>query len=362
MRWAIALALEGLGRTSPNPMVGAVIVKNGKIVGEGYHRRAGSPHAEINALKNAGKNAKGADMYVTLEPCVHYGRTPPCVDAIVKAGIRCVYAGTKDPNPIINGRGIRALKESGVRVVPGVLEESCVKINESYNKFIVSGVPFVTLKVALSLDGKIATSEGDSKWITNEECRLYVHRLRSEVDAVMIGSGTAKRDNPRLDVRLGYIHGICPKAVVVDASLSCPRTLRLFKRARGGTVILTTNRGSLQTKKFLERRGHTVVTCRSTSEGRVFLPHALLKLGSLGFTSVLLEGGGELFADFLRRGLVDKVVVCIAPKLIGGSGREFLPGFSIKKIRNAMTLEGVQIHNFGDNVVVEGSVVRRTTI
>ncbi|MFH0800031.1 MAG: bifunctional diaminohydroxyphosphoribosylaminopyrimidine deaminase/5-amino-6-(5-phosphoribosylamino)uracil reductase RibD, partial [Pseudomonadota bacterium] len=198
MRWAIALALEGMGRTSPNPMVGAVIVKSDRIVGEGYHRRAGTPHAEVHALRDAGRASRGAEMYVTLEPCAHEGRTPPCVPAIVEAGIRRVFVGSRDPNPLVDGRGIRALKKAGVAVVERVLEESCRELNEAYNKFIVSGVPFITAKVALSLDGKIATSSGDSRWITNEACRLYVHRLRGQVDAVMVGSGTVRRDDPRL--------------------------------------------------------------------------------------------------------------------------------------------------------------------
>lgn len=354
MRWAIALALEGQGQTSPNPMVGAVVVKKGKIVGEGFHMRAGLPHAEINALLDAGKGAKGADLYVTLEPCAHFGRTPPCVDAIATAGIKRVYIGARDPNPLVNGRGIRALRAHGIHVVEGVLKDSCRKINEAYNKFIANGVPHVTAKVALSLDGKMATGDGDSKWITNEECRLHVHKLRGQVDAVMVGGNTARRDNPRLDVRIKKWHGVQPKAIVIDGALKFPRSLHLFKRARGQTIILTTSRASGAMKRFLEKKGCIVIVCRSTSDGRVFLPHALKKLGELGITSILIEGGGQLFADFFGRNLVDRAVVCIAPKLIGGGGLDFLPGISIKKISEAIKLRDVQTQTLGDNVVVEG--------
>lgn len=356
MRWAIALALEGQGLTSPNPMVGACVVKNGKIVGEGYHRRAGLAHAEINALRDAGRAAYGADLYVTLEPCVHFGRTPPCVDAIARAGIKGVYIGARDPNPIVNGRGIRALKIAGIHVVEGVLEESCRKINEAYNKFIVSGIPFVTAKVALSLDGKMAAAGGDSKWITNDECRAYVHKLRGQVDAVMAGGGTARRDNPKLNVRLKSWHGIEPKAVIVDESLKLPKKLSIFKRAHGQTIIVTTSSASKAMKRFLERKGHIVIVCRSTAGGRVFLPHALRELGKRGISSILLEGGGELFADFFRRKLVDHAVICLAPKLMGGGCADFLPGLSIRHISNAMSLHDAQIQTFGDNVVVEGSL------
>lgn len=356
MRWAIALALEGQGTTLPNPMVGAVIVKSGKIVGEGYHRKAGTPHAEIHALRQAGRRARGADIYVTLEPCPHQGRTPPCVPAIIDAGIKRVFIGVRDPNPLVNGRGIRMLKKAGIAVSEGVLKSSCLKINEVYNKFITTGMPHVTAKVALSLDGKLAAEDGDSKWITNRQCRAHIHRLRSQVGAVCVGAGTVRRDEPRLTARLSGWHGTQPKAVVIDEVLRFSRHAKIVKRPRGGLIAATTSRAPGAMRHFLEEKGHHVIVCRATGDGRVSLPHMLRALGKLGIMSILLEGGGQLFADFFRRRLVDRLVVCVAPKLIGGRGIDFLPGISFGHIKDSPALKDVHIQSFGDNVVVEGIV------
>lgn len=352
MQRAIDLALQGLGRTSPNPMVGAVVVKNNKIVGEGYHRRAGTPHAEVHALRVAGKRAFGATLYVTLEPCPHYGRTPPCVDAILDAGIKHVCIGTSDPNPDVNGMGIKMLKKYGIKVEEGILGKECKSINEVYNKYIVSGIPHVIVKAALSLDGKIATSKGESKWITNDACRQYVHELRSRVDAVTVGSGTVRTDNPRLDVR--GVHGKNPYAVIVDEKLSLSKSANVFKRKKGETIVLTTVAASKEMLRFIENKGHKVIVCRADSKGLVFLPHALDKLGKLGITSILVEGGGKLFADFFRRNLIDKFVMCLAPKIIGGCGMDFLPKINIPRMKNVKSFSDVSIKIFGDNVVVEG--------
>ena len=356
MRWAIALALEGSYRTAPNPMVGAVVVKRDRVVGEGYHRRAGTPHAEIHALRQAGRKAQGADMYVTLEPCCHEGRTPPCIEAIVKAGVSRVFIGTRDLNPLVNGRGVRALKRSRVKVVEGVLKESCRKINEAYNKFIVSGMPFVTAKVALTLDGKLATASGDSRWITNGQTREHVHKLRTRVDAVVVGGGTVRRDDPRLTVRLGGFSGVQPKAVMVDERLGIPRSSRLIRRRKGELITVTTDAAPTARRRWIERSGHKVIICRCQRNGRVHLTHMLQELGSLGITSILLEGGGELFADFFRQGLVDHVVVYVAPKLIGGAGKDLLPGISIRWMKDAESLKDVRVQIFGDNVLFEGDL------
>lgn len=357
MRWALALALEGQGKTSPNPIVGAVVVKKGRIVGEGYHRKAGAPHAEIHALKGAGKKAKGADLYVTLEPCAHTGRTPPCVGEIVAAGVRRVFVGTRDPNPKVHGRGIRWLKKSGVEVIEGVLEKSCVEINASYNKFIQTGIPFVTAKAALSLDGKIAALDKSSRWITNKQCREYVHKLRAEADAVMVGAGTARNDNPGLDVRLRNWSGYSPKAVVVDEKLALPRTLRIFKRPEGQLIVATTARSPLARRKRIESLGQKVIICRENPEGKVDIKSMLEELGGIGITSVLLEGGGRLFADFFKRRFIDRFVACISPKFVGGCGFDLFPGVAIGRIENAVGLTNVMIKTFGDNVVIEGEVV-----
>jgi len=358
MRRALELAVKGQGRTSPNPVVGAVIVKSGKIVGEGYHKRAGDAHAEIVALRKAGSKARGADLYITLEPCCHYGRTPPCCDAIIKSGIKRVIVGLRDPNPLVSGRGIGILKNHKISVSEGVLKMECEKNNRSYLKWIVSGVPYVTLKVALSLDGKIATKSGDSKWITNESCRRYVHELRDKADAILVGAKTAIRDNPKLTVRFP---GLAPKgklAVVLDEKLRLPFKSELFGRKRSGLIVATTLRAPKSRIREFEKRGHKVLMCRSTSEGYVFLPHLLEQLGSSGVTSVLVEGGGEVYSDFLKRGLVDRIVACIAPKVIGREGKEWLPGIAINNLKSVFQLHDVNVKVFGDNVVVEGSCLQ----
>lgn len=358
MRWAIALALEGEGRTSPNPMVGAVVVKKGRIVGEGYHRRAGTPHAEIHALKAAGKRARGADIYVTLEPCPHEGRTGPCVPAIVEAGIRRVFVGARDPNPLVDGRGVRALRAAGVQVTEGVLEEACRRVNETYNKFIVSGLPFVTAKAALSLDGKIAAPGGESRWITGMECRRRVHQMRSQSDAVIVGGGTLRADDPQLTVRLPGWHGRQPKAVVVSGGLALPQSARLWRRGKGQILVATTSRASRAMVRFLEGRGHEIILCRADRSGRIFLPHLLRELGRRGISSLLLEGGGELFAGFFQHRLVDRLVAFVAPRLLGGAARDFLPGIKWRRLRDARRLRDVRAEVMENHVVVEGTVTR----
>ena len=353
------MALEGAGRTSPNPMVGALVVRGSQIVGEGYHRRAGTPHAEIHAIRNAGKKARGADLYVTLEPCCHTGRTPPCTDAIVEAGIRRVFVGARDPNPLVNGRGIRALRSDGIRVIDGVQGPSCREINRAYNRFIASGMPYVTAKVALTLDGKIAAVGGDARWISNAACRRYVHELRGNVDAIMIGGGTVRADDPRLTVRLAGWHGIQPRIVIIDAALDIPRKAKVMRRPAGSLIFVTTNRAPLSRLRWISRKGYGVIVCRATKDGRVFLPQALREVARQGITSVLLEGGGRLFADAISRGLVSRLVACIAPKLLGGCALDFLPGVTIRRVRDAIELSETSIKNFGDNVVVEGFIAAR---
>jgi diaminohydroxyphosphoribosylaminopyrimidine deaminase/5-amino-6-(5-phosphoribosylamino)uracil reductase len=353
MRRAIELATKGKGMTSPNPIVGAVVVKNGKIVGEGYHKRAGTPHAEIVALRRAGIKAHGADLYVTLEPCCHYGRTPPCCDAIIASGIKRVIVGMRDPNPLVNGKGISFLKTKGIDVIQGVLEEEYGHLNKAYQKWIVSGIPYVTMKAALSLDGKIATTSGESKWITNEACRRYVHHLRSLHDAIVVGVNTVRHDNPELTVRLP---GKDEKklAVILDEKLDVPPSSKLFRRKPKQLIIATTSRAPKRRRAQFEKMGHQILLCRSTSRGYIFLPHLLLQLGAQGITSLMVEGGGEVFSDFFNRGLVDRIVACIAPKIIGGKGRDWLPNVSIEKLKSAPHLSDMDIKIFGDNVVIEG--------
>lgn len=355
MKRAIELARKGAGKTSPNPAVGAVVVKNGRIIAEGFHKKAGGAHAEIVALKKAGNRAKGSDLYITLEPCCHYGRTPPCCNAIIRAGVKRVVVGMRDLNPIVRGQGIKMLKDNRISVSEGVLRSECERLNPAYIKWIVSGIPYVTLKIALSLDGKIATKSGDSKWITNDPCRSYVHELRDASDAIMVGANTVLKDDPRLNVRLPGQKARNKIAVVLDERLSIPLSSSLAKR-RSGLVVAATAGAPRSKIKKLERMGHKVLICRSTSDGRVFLPHLLRMLGGFGITSVLVEGGAEVHSDLIRRGLVDRVVACVAPKLIGGEGKQWLPGIAVADLRSSLQLHSVNIRMFGDNVVIEGNL------
>lgn len=354
MRRAIELALQGRGETSPNPCVGAVIVKEGSVVGEGFHLKAGLPHAEINAIKDAGESCALADMYVTLEPCCHFGRTPPCVDAIIASGIKRVIVGTKDPNPKVRGKGIKVLRKAGIEVVEKVLESECKSLNHAYNKFITTGRPYITAKVATSLDGKIATASGHSKWITNEKCRNYVHQIRFSSDAILVGGGTVRKDDPRLTIRLKDRGLKVPYAIIVDEKLNIPKESKVFKRNKKKTLFFTTNKASKSRVEWIRKNGYDVHLVRAKRNGELSLPHLMDKLGSMNITSVLVEGGGEIYSDFLSNKLIDKMVVCIAPKLIGGHGIDFLPNVKIDKVAKNSQMKGVTFQSFDDNMVIEG--------
>ncbi|PIU58232.1 MAG: riboflavin biosynthesis protein RibD [Deltaproteobacteria bacterium CG07_land_8_20_14_0_80_38_7] len=353
MREALSLALKGKGRTSPNPCVGAVVIKNNQVVGKGFHRLAGKDHAEIEALKEAGANAYGADLYVTLEPCNHFGKTPPCCDAIIKSKIKKVIIGDVDPNPDVNGKGIRFLQDNGIEVRSGVLQKECQAINLQYNKWISTKLPYVTLKAAISLDGKIALESGESKWISNEESRRYVHKLRSETDAILVGIGTVVKDDPLLTVRneeKAYIK----KVIVLDENLRIPFSSNLFKRQFGDLVIATTEAALKNNLKQSEKIAHKLLICETTDNGQLSLPSLLKQLGANGVTSLLVEGGGKVFSSFVQNGLVDHMVLCIAPKFIGGKGKNFLPEIDFNDLSAVPRLADFSVKMLGDNLVVEG--------
>jgi len=318
MRRALALARRGLGKTSPNPAVGAVLVRRGRVIGEGWHRRAGGPHAEIFALRGV-KNARGATLYVTMEPCCTWGKTPPCTDAIIAAGVKRVVVAVLDPNPKHNGRGLKVLRHAGIRVGSGLLAEEAKVINEAFNKWVKAGIPLVTLKAAISCDGKIATRTGDSKWITSEAARGVAHAMRAQVDAVMVGANTVIRDDPQLTVRHG-VRGKQPWRVVVDAGGRTPTTAKLFSVThRKRTLVLTTKLAPVRWRRHLALLGVDIVIVTKAG-GRVDLQAALRALGELDVTSVLVEGGSELLGSFFDAGLVDKVAFFYAPIAIGGRG------------------------------------------
>ena len=316
MRRCLELATRGEGRTSPNPLVGAVVARGGRVLAVAWHRRAGGPHAEAAALRKAGRSARGATLYVNLEPCCHFGRTPPCVDAIIRSGIRRVVASHLDPFERVRGRGLAALRRAGLRVESGVLRGDAMRLNERYLTFVTLGRPFVLVKAGMTLDGRIATASGLSRWITSRPARARAHRLRAVYDAVMIGSGTALSDDPRLTARTG--RGAAsrqPWRVVLDGRLRLGPKARLL-RPPGRVIIYTTGQASARRAKTLELAGAEVIPLRATTGGRVDIVAALRDLARKGVTSVLLEGGGELAASALAARVVDRVALFVAPMIV----------------------------------------------
>ena len=355
-----ALTLARRGRTSPNPMVGAVIVRDGKIVGEGCHPKAGEPHAEVFALDRAGSLAKGADLYVTLEPCCHQGRTPPCADAIIRSGVRRVFAAIADPNPKVGGRGIEILRSAGIDVQVGLMESEARKLNEAYIKRITTGMPFVLWKAAMTLDGKIATRTGDSRWITGERARKEVHRLRSRYDAALVGIGTALADDPELTARLtnrqgakGAKRDVNPLRIVVDSRASLPPDARVLD-SEAETLVAVTRNAPEEKVEALRNAGARVLVLPAWAGGRVDLRALMVELADRGLNSVLLEGGGELAASMLDLGLIDKGLIFIAPKIVGGrSAKSPVEGEGIELMSRALGVSRPRIRRFGDDIALE---------
>ena len=357
MKKALALALRGRGCTSPNPVVGAVIVSGGEIIGRGYHKRAGLPHAEIEAFADAEKkrrSTRGATLYVTLEPCCHTDKlTPPCTDAVISSGVSRVVVGTVDPNPKVSGRGIEKLRAGGLEVDAGILEARCRGANEFFNKHVVSGLPFVILKAAATLDGKIATATGDSKWIGSSEQRKMAHRMRRDVDAVVVGINTLLTDDPRLTARTGGANVRQPVPVVMDTRLVIPDRASIFRR-HPRSVIATVARGKPARTAKLEARGAEIVRTRPDSRGKVCPAELLRRLGEMGMCGVLVEGGAEVGAAFLREGLVDKAVFFYSPRIMGGDGKSMVAGLGTKSVDESVSLKDVRTRRFGDEIMVEG--------
>lgn len=356
MGLALRLARKGLGTASPNPLVGAVVVRGNRVVGRGFHRRAGEPHAEVLALQEAGEQARGATLYVTLEPCNHFGRTPPCTEAVLKAGIRRAVVGMKDPNPRVVGGGIRRLRRAGIAVEVGGLAQACRDLNAPFCKYVTARMPFVTLKGALTLDGKIATASGDSRWVTSPGSREEVHRLREAADAVMIGIGTALKDDPLLNVRLSRREPKRqPLRIVVDSRLRIPSTSQLVRTAsRYPTLIATTGAASPSKIRRLERKGAEVWVLPRTRRGKVRLGVLMKRLGERGVLSILLEGGAELNAAAVREGLVDRFLFFFAPKIAGGAkALGMIGGEGVRRMGEAMPLELVRTRRIGPDLLVE---------
>ncbi|MGD0336454.1 MAG: bifunctional diaminohydroxyphosphoribosylaminopyrimidine deaminase/5-amino-6-(5-phosphoribosylamino)uracil reductase RibD [Candidatus Omnitrophota bacterium] len=354
MRIAMRLAQKARGMTSPNPIVGALVVKNGKIIGKGYHKKAGLPHAEVIALDEAGKKAKRATLYVTLEPCAHFGRTPPCVEKIVASEIKKVVVGMVDPNPLNNGKGLDILKRSGIKVEVGILEDELRRMNEAFIKYITKKEPFITVKVAESLDGKIASRTGDSKWITSDKSRACAHRMRRNYDAIMVGVNTVLRDNPRLDTWFSRKH---PVKIVVDSQLSTPQDANIFSGA-GPAIIVTLAAApgqETENKKILSEKAK-VLEVREKA-GQVNLKDMLKKLARLEITNILVEGGGTLNGSLFDEGLVDKVMFFISPRIIGGKDAvSAVMGKGAVRVDRALKLKNISLRRIGEDFLVEGYV------
>ncbi|MBI5096749.1 MAG: bifunctional diaminohydroxyphosphoribosylaminopyrimidine deaminase/5-amino-6-(5-phosphoribosylamino)uracil reductase RibD [Nitrospirae bacterium] len=359
MQMALRLAKKGMGITSPNPMVGAVVVKDGRVIGRGYHKGPGKGHAEAVAIRDAGPEAKGATLYINLEPCCHTDkRTPPCTQEIIRSQVRRVVIGMEDPNPMVNGRGIRELAGAGIQIEKGVLYPEAVRLNEIYSKFISTKTPFVILKSASSLDGRIALPSGESKWITGETARRYSHRLRAMVDAVLVGVGTILADDPLLSVRDIGIKGKQPLRIIVDSKLRIPLTAKVLDQ-RGGqeTMIVTTKATSSEAVETLEKIGVKTLIAGSREDGEVSLRSLMGQLGKLGISSVLIEGGSKINASAFREGIVDKVVLFYSPRIIGGSDSiGMVGGKAPASLDESVFLRDIIIRRLGDDVLVEGYV------
>lgn len=355
MQEALALARNAEGRTSPNPMVGAVIVRDGHVIAGGWHRKAGTPHAEVHALKMAGSLAKGATLYVTLEPCAHYGRTGPCAKAVAAAGIKRVVIAMQDPNPLVAGKGIKILKAAGVEVKCGVLEKEAIALNEVFLKWITTRLPFVVLKTAMSLDGKIATVTGKSQWITNELARMRGHEYRDRYDSIMVGIGTVLKDNPSLTTRLKDRQGKNPIRIVLDSLARTPLSANVVADKKARTIIAVTSAAPRQRVEALAKAGAEILV--AGSDNKVNIAELMQKLGKLEICSILVEGGGQVNFSLLQAGMVDKVQAFIAPKLIGGQNAITpVEGAGFSELNAAVELERVSTEMLADNILVTGYV------
>ena len=354
MKYALELARKGEGFVNPNPMVGAVIVKDGAVIGEGYHRRFGQPHAEVEAFRSAKESTEGATLYVTLEPCSHYGKTPPCADLVIEKKVKRVVVGILDPNPLVAGRGIRKLQDAGIDVTVGVLEEECRKLNEIFLKYILDKKPFVLMKAAVSLDGKIATAKGESKWISGEKSRERVHKSRGKYAAIMAGINTVLEDDPQLTCRVEGKKS--PIRVIVDSNLRIPLESKIIKTAKDVPVIVATISDDLNKIKYLETMGANVLRVEQ-KDGRVDLDCLVSKLGEMNIDSILIEGGGTLNYSALEAGIVDKVELYIAPKIIGGTNaKTFVEGLGISKLSDAFNVNFNEVSKVGEDILIEGYI------
>jgi diaminohydroxyphosphoribosylaminopyrimidine deaminase/5-amino-6-(5-phosphoribosylamino)uracil reductase len=360
MKMALELAEKGRGYTSPNPIVGAVLVKDGKVVGKGYHEAAGKAHAEINAINDAGAEARDSVLYVTLEPCNHFGKTPPCTDRILEAGIKSVVAAVEDPNSDVKGKGAEYLREKGVDVKFGICEKEAKRQNEVFFKYIMTKRPFVSVKCASTLDGRIATKTGDSKWITCEESRRFVHRLRHYNDAIMVGIDTVKRDDPKLTTRIDGVSGRNPLRIILDSRLSISEDAIVLQREAGSDTVIIVGDSAVDAafsrkKGIFGEKGIRIIES-PTKNGLIDLDSLMGKIGSMGITSVLIEGGSRVLASAFSAGIVDKVFFFYAPKILGGDGVSICSGPGPAMMNDSIPVKNVNIQRFGDDFMIEGYI------
>jgi diaminohydroxyphosphoribosylaminopyrimidine deaminase/5-amino-6-(5-phosphoribosylamino)uracil reductase len=355
LEMAYGLAEKARGWARPNPYVGAILVRREKIVGYGYHEKPGKPHAEVIALRRAGSLARGSTLYLTLEPCVHWGRTPPCVDAVLRAGPKRVVVSSPDPNPIVFKKGIKALRAAGIDVSVGLLERRNKILNETYIKYITRGIPFVTLKAAVSLDGRIATRTFDSRWISSPETREYVHLVRGEYDAIMVGINTILKDDPLLTVRHSCWRGKKITRVILDSDLRFPLEARILSTLGEGEIaVFTSKRASPKKTDALRKKGVEVVRIPGSTR-KVEVKEVLLRLGEKGLSSLLVEGGSRLLTSMLEGKLADKLFLTISPRLIGGErAPSFFEGKGIRLIKESRELRTISSFKIGDDIIMEG--------
>ncbi len=356
---AVKLSLKGFGNVNPNPLVGAVIVKDGIVVGEGYHEFFGGPHAEINAINNSKTSLKGATLYVTLEPCNHFGKTPPCTDRIIDSGFSKVVIGMNDPNPKVDGGGTKKLQNAGIEVASGVLRSEIERINEVYLKYVTTGLPFISLKSAMTLDGKISTYNGQSKWISNELSRKQVHELRHRYAAIMVGVNTVIKDDPELTDRSDYTNKSNPLRIVVDSNGRTPVNSKVMDTEIAKTLIAVTKNAD---KAFIDKvleKGAEVIICPEKNK-KVDLNFLVKALGDREIDSILLEGGSTLNFSAIEEGLVDKVYSFISPRMLGGEGSKTpVGGAGFETIENSITLKIENIHRFGEDVMIESYIMKK---
>jgi diaminohydroxyphosphoribosylaminopyrimidine deaminase/5-amino-6-(5-phosphoribosylamino)uracil reductase len=355
MKLALSLARKGRGYVSPNPMVGAVIVKNGRIISRGYHQRFGGNHAEINAIENAGGNVAGSTLYVTLEPCCHEGKTPPCINSIIKHKIARVVIGTVDSNPLVSCQGVNDLQNSGIEVKTGVLENECRSLNEIFFHYMETGLPFVTVKYAQTLDGRIATATGDSQWISSEASLKFAHRLRAEHDAVLVGRGTVIKDDPRLSVRL--VRGRNPLRIIVDSGLNISGQSKIFQNISSAPTLIATIKTAADPRfQRLAGRGAEMVTVGADKNGRVDLKKLFKLLAGRKISSILIEGGAQVITSVLKNNLANRLVTVIAPKIIG-SGIEAVGDLHIRNLESAKKLSVRKVFRRGNDIIVDSRFI-----